>query len=125
MSLERRLADLEARSAGAQWELPIEVRILLKAVARHRARERGEEPPAYSREELEEMYRDDLEAAGGGGIVGLLRDSGGCTSPESLDLLSSWAEDARRRLERLKDGEPLEIVYNDGEDERERRGEWP
>jgi hypothetical protein len=57
MSLERRLANLEARSSGAQWELPIEVRIVLKAVARHWVRERGEEPPAYTPEEIAAMPR--------------------------------------------------------------------
>ena len=117
MSLERRLSDLEARSSGAEWEIPIEVRIHLRAVDRHRARENGEETPAYSREELEKMHRDDLDEAAGGGVVGILRDGPGWQSPESLNLLDEWEEDARRRLERVEDGETLEVVYDDLEDE--------
>lgn len=66
-SLKRRLAGLESRSSGAEWEIPIEVRLLLKDVERRRAHIAGEEPPAYSPEELEEMYRDDLETVAGGG----------------------------------------------------------
>ena len=116
-SLKRRLAGLESRSSGAEWDIPIEVRIHLKAVERHRARERGEEPPAYSREELEQMHRDDLAEAAGGGVVGILRDGPGWRSPESLDLLDEWEEDARRRLDRVEDGEPLEVVYDDLEEE--------
>ncbi len=100
MSLERRLSDLEAGSSGAEWEIPIEVRILLKAVAGHRARERGEKPPTYTQEELEAMREEDLEVISGGGVVGILRDSAGWTSPESLEILDSWEEGARRRLER-------------------------
>ena len=117
MSLERRLSDLEARSSGAHWEIPIEVRILLKAVAGHRARERGEQPPAYTQEELEAMREEDLEVISGGSVVGILRNSAGWSSPESLEILDSWEEGARRRLERLEDGESLESVYNDDEDE--------
>lgn len=116
MSLERRLSDLENRSSGAQWEIPIEVRILLKAVAGHRARERGEEPPTYTQEELEAMREEDLEVISGGGVVGIYRDSAGWTTPEALEILDSWEEGARRRLERLEDSEPLEVVYDEHEE---------
>lgn len=117
MSLERRLSDLEARSSSAEWEVPIGVRIHLKAVERHRARECGEEPPAYSREELEHMHAQDLAEAAGGGLVGKLHADAGWSSPESLELLNAWEKDARRRLERVEGGEPLEVVYNDDEGE--------
>lgn len=118
-SLEGRLRSLESKASGAEWEIPIEVRLLLKATQRHQARERGEDPPPYFREELEEMHREDLETVAGGGVVGIFRDSAGWTSPESLDLLDEWGEDARRRLERVEDGEPLRVVYDETEDEWE------
>ncbi len=117
MSLERRLSDLEARASGPKWEIPIDVCIHLKAASRHQARERGEPPPAYTQTELEEMHREDLAEAAGGGVVGVLRDSAGWTSPESLEILDSWKEGARQRLERVEGGEPLEVVYDDLEDE--------
>lgn len=121
MSLERRLSDLEARVSGTdvQREIPMEVRLLLKAVERHQARENDEEPPPYTQAELEEMHRDDLAEAAGGGMVGLLRDSAGWTSSESLEILDAWEEGARQRLERVGGGEPLEVVYDDDEGEEE------
>lgn len=96
MSLERRLSDLEARASGPKWEIPIDVCMHLKAVKRHQARERGEPPPVYTQAELEQMHRDDLADAAGG-VVGLLRDSVGWSSPESLEILDSWEEGARQR----------------------------
>ncbi len=113
MSTGRRLERLEARASGEQRETPVEARILLKAVARHQARERGEEPPPYTRAELEEMYREDLETIAGAGVVGQLRSSVGWQSPDALDRLDQWEEDARRRLERIESGERLEDVYAD------------
>lgn len=112
-SVERRLGDLEAKASGPEWEIPIEVRLLLKATRRHQARERGELPPAYTRAELEEMRREDLAEAAGGGVVGIFRDSAGWTSPETLEILDSWEEDARQRVERVEGGEPLEAVYDE------------
>lgn len=125
-NLDRRLLRLEGHATPHRTpEVPVEVRIQLKAVERHQARERGEEPSAYTQEEIEAMREEDLEVIGGGGVVGILRDSAGWTSPESLEILDSWEEGARRRLERLEDGESPEVVYDDDEDEEERRGEWP
>ena len=118
MSLERRLNDLEARTSGPEWEIPIEVRVHLKAVERHRSRERGEEPPPYTQEEIAHMHEEDLAEAAGGGVVGDLRNSAGWTSPESLRILDSWEDAARRRLERIEDGE-LEVVYNELDEEEE------
>lgn len=89
-----------------QWEIPIEVHLLLKDVERHRAREVGEEPPAYTQEELEEMHRDDLETVAGGGVVGQLRSSAGRSSPDAHARLDEWEESARRRLEQTKDLPP-------------------
>ncbi len=119
MSLERRLNDLEARASRTdpRRESPIEVRVLLKAVARHQARERGEELPAYTEEELEEMRREDLDVVAGGGAVGQLRDSPGWREPEAQTRLDEWEEDARRRLRRIEYGESLEVVYEHDEDE--------
>ena len=115
MRLERRLSNLEARSSreNPQGNVPMGVLIHLKAVARLLARERGEEPPPYTQEEVEELHRDDLAEAAGGGVIGHFRNSLGWRSPESLDLLAAWEEGARRRLERVEDGEPLEVVYNE------------
>lgn len=122
MSLERRLSELEARASGQQWETPLEVLVLLKAVVRHRAHIAGEEPPAYTQAETEEMHRDDLETVAGGGVVGQLRSGAGWSSPDALDRLDEWEESARRRLERIENGEPLEVVY-DEHDEEELDGE--
>lgn len=116
MSLERRLNNLEARASGTKWEIPLEVRIHLKAVDRHRARERGEQPPAYSPEEIEHMHSEDLAEAAGGGMLGKLRDDAGWTTAESLEILERWEEAARRRLERVEAGESLSAVYNDDEE---------
>jgi hypothetical protein len=65
--LRRRLERLEAADATTQeWSVPPEVNVHLKAVARYRASEEGKEPPPYTREELEEMRRQDLETVAGG-----------------------------------------------------------
>lgn len=117
--MERRLSDLEARASRTdpRQQSPIEVRVLLKAVARHKARERGEDPPpAYTPEELEEMYAEDLDTVAGAGVVGELRASGGWEE-NGREMLNAWEEGARRRLERVEDGEPLEVVYEHDEDE--------
>ena len=119
MSLERRLTNLEARAPGTKWKIPIEVRVHLKAVERHQARARGEEPPPYTQEEIAHMHEEDLAEAAGGGVVGLFRDSAGWTSPEALQMLNAWEDAARRRLERVEDGDPLEVVYNELLDEEE------
>jgi hypothetical protein len=86
-------------------------------VERYQARENGEDPPAYAPDELTALHAKDLNTASGGGMVGALRDSGGWESPEGADLLDSWEEDARRRLERVEGGEALQAVYEDDEDE--------
>ena len=119
MSLERRLTNLEARAPGTKWETPVEVLVHLKAVARHQSRERGEEPPPYTQEEIAHMHEEDLAEAAGGGVVGDLRNSAGWTSPESLQILDSWEDAARRRLARIEAGEPLEVVYNELDEDEE------
>ncbi|MBA3472831.1 MAG: hypothetical protein M3491_12165 [Actinomycetota bacterium] len=99
-SLRERLGRLEARAPAARLErIPVVISVLLTATERHRAVLRGEEPPPYSPEELEEMHREDLEVVAGGGVVGYLRESGGWDSPESAAVLDQWEEDARRRVE--------------------------
>jgi len=113
MSLERRLSDLEARASGQQWEIPVEACVLLKSVHRYHARERGEEPPPFTAEEIAHMHAEDLATVAGGGVAGQLRAGKGWESPESVELLDAWEEDARRRLERLENGERLEDVYAD------------
>ncbi len=113
MSLERRLSNLEARSLVSGWETPVEVRIYLKVLARHRAREDGDDPPAYAPDELAALHAEDLDNASGGGVVGTLRDSGGWESPEGAGILDSWEDDARRRLARVEEGETLGAVYDE------------
>ncbi len=116
MGARRRLERLEAaRGAGTPYEVPVEVRIYLKAVQRHRAHEDGDDPPAYAPDELAALHAEDLDNASGGGVVGTLRDSGGWESPEGRELLDAWEEAARQRLARLDAGESLEIVYDEDE----------
>ncbi len=115
-SVERRLKRLEVTwGAEAPYEVPMTTRLLLKAVERHRARERGEDPPAYTQEELEALHAEDLDNASGAGVVETLRESGGWESPEGAAILDSWEDDARRRLARVEEGEPLELVYDEDE----------
>ena len=119
MSLERRLTNLETRASGAdsKWEILMEVRIHLKAVDRHRARENGEDPPPYSQEEIEAMREDDLEVVAGGSVVDHLRDIPGWQSPDAQTTLDKWEEGARRQLEQTE-GLPREEwgqVYEDEE----------
>ncbi len=111
----RRLERLEAaRGAGeTPYEVPMTTLLYLKAVERYRAHECGEEPPAYSPDELAALHAEDLETVSGGGAVGQLRGSAGWQLPEGADLLDSWEEDARRRLERVEGGEALQAVYED------------
>lgn len=119
MSLERRLNSLEARTSGTQRETPPEVRVLLKAVERHRAHVAGEEPPPYSQGEIEALHAEDLETVAGRGVVGQLRSSEGWSSPEALDRLDEWEEGARRRVEQTKDLPPErwgEVYEHDDEE---------
>ncbi len=114
MGAKRRLERLEAsRGSGTPYEIPVEVRIYLKAVQCHRAREDGEEPPAYSPDELAALHAEDLDNALGGGVVGTLRESGGWESPEGAAILDCWEDDARRRLARVEEGETLGAVYDE------------
>ena len=108
MGIERRLEKLEANATRAQseWVVPIDVRILTKAVARHQARVEGKEPPPYTQEEIEEMRRSDLEVAVGGGVVGWLREGAGWRSEEARAKLNGWKQDAHRRLEQAQNLPP-------------------
>ncbi len=117
MGARRRLERLEAARGAekAPYEVPLPTRLYLKAVARHQARERGDDPPAYTQEELEALHADDLETVAGGGAVGSMRASAGWKSPEGRELLDAWEEAARQRLARVNNGSPLEIVYDEDE----------
>ncbi len=117
MGARRRLERLEAArgTQKAPYEVPLPTRLYLKAVERYRARERGEEPPAYSPDELAALHADDLETVAGGGAVGSMRASVGWKSPEGRELLDAWEEAARQRLVRVEEGEPLELVYDEDE----------
>jgi hypothetical protein len=57
MSLRHRLGRLEGRAEKArrEWEMPVEVRVLLKESARHQAAEEGCPLPSYTPEELANM----------------------------------------------------------------------
>ncbi len=104
-SLRERLGRLEARVPGRRLDrIPVVISVLLTATKRHRAVLRGEEPPSYSPEELEEIHREDLEVVAGRGVVGYLRESGGWDTPESAAVLDSWQEEARRRVDRGRKG---------------------
>lgn len=104
MGIKQRLGELEARmeTEARRRETPPEVSVLLKAVARHQARDEGKEPPPYTQEEIEKMRRDDLEVAAGGGVVGWLREGRGWRSEEAWSTLDDWEEDAHRRLEQAE-----------------------
>lgn len=104
MGIRRRLGELEARmeTEARRGETPPEVSVLLKAVARHQARDEGKKLPPYTQEEIEEMRWDDLEIAAGGGVVGHLRENVGWQSAEGRAKLKEWEEDAHRRLEQAK-----------------------
>ncbi len=110
MGIERRLEKLEANAtrATSEWVVPIEVRVLTKAVARHQAREEGKEPPPYTQEEIEEMRRDDQEVASGG-VVGWFREGAGWRSEEARAKLDEWQKTPagglnERRVFRPSDG---------------------
>ncbi len=119
-SLDDRLRRLEERrSSGEQWETPIEALVLAKAVERHQARKSGEEPPAYTREELEALYEEDLAEAAGGGTVAYFRNSAGWRSEEGQEILDEWQEAATRRLRLIEDGMPKEDVYDEFNEEEE------
>ncbi len=117
MSLEDRLRRLEARTASQKWETPIEVLVLTKAVERHQARKSGEEPPAYTPEEITHMHAKDLAEAAGGGTVAYFRNSAGWQSEEGQEILDEWQEAATRRLRLIEDGMPKEDVYGEFNEE--------
>ncbi len=119
-SLDDRLRRLEERrSSGEQWETPIEALVLAKAVERHQARKSGEEPPAYTREELEALYEEDLAEAAGGGTVAYFRNSDGWRSEKAQEILDEWEADARRNLEMIEAGASKEDVYGEFDEEEE------
>jgi hypothetical protein len=102
----KRLEKLEAgagKGAASRWEVPIETRVYLTMVARHRARIEGEEPPEYSWEEIEEMRHQDLETVAGNGAEASLRGSIGWQTPEAQQMLGEWKDEARRRVEKAQD----------------------
>ncbi len=120
--LGRRLGDLEARATkGQAREIPMHLRLHAKATERLRARIRGEEPPAYTQEEIDALREDDLADASGGGTVGMLRASGGWWRPEDLAILDAWEEGARRRIEKTAALPPKRWgeVYEEDDDEGE------
>jgi hypothetical protein len=124
-SIDRRLDGLEQQASVAEeWEVPVDVRVLTKAVARHQARENGEELPAYTQDELAALREEDLETVAGGGVVGHLRDSPVWRGPEECELLAAWESDARRRLEQAAELPPerwREVWGVDDRDERWKR----
>ena len=119
MSIERRLEKLEAGAPGPEWIVPIEVRILTKAAARHHALEHGREPPPYTSEEIAELRRDDLEIVAGRGVVGECSHDKGWQSAEARELLASWESEAHRRVELGKDLPPERWHEVWGADENE------
>jgi hypothetical protein len=108
VGIKQRLGELEARmeTEARRGETPLELCVFLKAVAHHQARGEGKEPPPYTQEEIEQMRRDDLEIAAGGGVVGWLRESGGWQSTEGRAKLKEWEEAAHWRLEQAENLPP-------------------
>ena len=116
----RPLEALEDKApTNSEWVIPIEVRILTKAVARHHALEDGRKPPPYTSEEIAELRKDDLEIVAGGGVVGACRAAKGWQSQEARELLADWTEDARRRVAAGKDLPPERWHEVWGRDENE------
>jgi hypothetical protein len=99
--------------------IPIEVRILTKAVARHQAQKEGREAPPYTQEELEEMRRDDLETVAGEGFEAQMRENAGWQTEEGQALLDAWEEDAHRRLDAAEGLPPEEWHLVWGVDDEE------
>ncbi len=63
--IKRRLERLEASSPNAgRWQIPIEVRLLLKEIERHQAARAGLPLPEYTAEEWAEHLRQEEEFAG-------------------------------------------------------------
>jgi hypothetical protein len=108
VGIKRRLGELEARmeTEARRGETPLELCVFLKVIARHQARGESKEPPPYTQEEIEEMRRDDLEIAAGGGVVGQLRESVGWQSEEGRAKLNEWEGDAHKRLEQAENLPP-------------------
>lgn len=104
MNARKRLERLEAENSDGFAPDPSywAAMVLCKHHERLTARREGREPPPYSQEEIEEMRRDDLEVAAGGGVVGWLREGGGWQSEEARAKLDGWEQDARRRLEQAE-----------------------
>jgi hypothetical protein len=77
---------------------PPEVLVYTKMCERRRARTEGKDPPEYTRVEIEEMRRQDLETVSGIGAEAFLRGSIGWQTPEAQHMLDVWEGDVRRRL---------------------------
>lgn len=115
-SLRKRLEAVEAQVEEAnsqEWVIPIEVRVLAKAVERERSRRDGEPPPSYMWEEVQHLYREDLETATGYGVVAAYRDTPGWQGELGQSLLDAWQSESRRRVELAKSGVPLSAIYDD------------
>jgi hypothetical protein len=64
------------------------------------------EPPPYTREEIEERRRQDLETVSGKGVETSLRNSIGRQSSEAQHALDEWEQEARRRVEKAMELPP-------------------
>ena len=120
-SLERRLEALEDRATTDKgYEIPIEVRVLLKMIGRLQARKEGEEPPPYAQDELAELYCQDQEYAA---QCEGLRDEPGWQDAKGQALLDQWEGDARSRLAMIEEGENLVDVYERHDVEDDLKGD--
>jgi hypothetical protein len=97
--------------ANATPETSPDVQVLMKASARFSAAEEGRPIPPYSRAELECLYRQDRDMVDD--EADMWRASPGWQDAAAQDRVESWETDARRRLERIEEGESLEEVYED------------
>jgi hypothetical protein len=72
-------------------------------------------PPPYTTEEREEVHRHDLELLNGG--ADRQRLVPGWQSESAQAMVDRWKDQARRRLERLVNGEDFRRVYEGYDDE--------
>jgi hypothetical protein len=122
--LERLEAQVEAETS--EWEIPLDVRLLLKEQARFASRASGQTPPPYSAVELNELYQQDLDFVTGRGDLAELGRSSGWQTEEGQALLGVWEEDAHRRLARAEElGDEWRLAYEfDENDEVEEDELW-
>jgi hypothetical protein len=112
MGLKDELAQLrEKLELREPWKVPVTTLLVCKEHERAQALMAGHPPPPYTPEEREEMYRHDVELVSGGADRHRLVP--GWQSASGQEMIDRWEALARRRLERLGNGEDFRAVYED------------